>query len=212
MAPSPTTIPGDLLSTLDTAVIHLSSFAGMGVESMTRGPGWRFLDMGRRIERALHTMALLRATLAHKSPNTNTIIESLLEIADSWMTYRWRYLTNLQLPPMLDLLLTDETNPRSAAFQLVALGDHVKNLPRDESQPVFSDEQRLILAAQTRMRLADVEQLCKVENDGQRRQLVRFLVHMAAQLRKLSDSVTHTYLIHAGPSRQMGEFSAGGQP
>jgi uncharacterized circularly permuted ATP-grasp superfamily protein/uncharacterized alpha-E superfamily protein len=204
-----TSLPGDMLSTLNQTVFHLAAFAGMGVESMTRGPGWRFLDMGRRVERAMHTMCLLRSALAHISPKTNLIIEALLEIADSWMTYKSRYLTNLQLAPMLDLLMTDESNPRSAAFQLAALAEHVNNLPRDQSQPVRSSEQRLILAAQTRMRLADVEQLCKVEADGQRRRLDRFLVDMAAQLRKLSDSVTHTYMIHAGPSRQMTDFTSG---
>ena len=43
---------GDVLSALNRLVLDLSAFAGMGTESMTRGPGWRFLDMGRRLERA----------------------------------------------------------------------------------------------------------------------------------------------------------------
>ena len=83
---------------------------------MTRGPGWRFLDMGRRIERAVHALALLRSTLVEPAADEDPVFEALLEIADSSMTYRNRYLTNLQLPPLLDLLLTDETNPRSVGL------------------------------------------------------------------------------------------------
>ena len=74
------------------------------------------------------------------------MLEALLEIADSSMTYRYRYLTTLQLAPVLDLLLTDETNPRSVAFQLVALAEHVENLPRDQAQPLLTAEQRTMLA------------------------------------------------------------------
>ena len=198
----------DVLSMLNQGVVHLAAFAGLGVESMTRGPGWRFLDIGRRLERSLHTMRLLHATLTTNPRNTGTIIETLLEVADRWRTYRSRYLTTLQLPPMLDLILTDETNPRSVAFQLAVLADHVNNLPRDPAQPVRSSEQRLILAAQTRLRLADVEKLARVEN-GERARLDRFLVRMSSELWRLSDSLTHTYLIHAGPSRQMGVWSGG---
>lgn len=207
---APEVLPlSDVLSMLNQTVVHLAAFSGLGMESMTRGPGWRFLDMGRRLERAVHTMRLLRNTLSHVTRYSHSMLEALLEIADSSMTYRSRYLTTLQLPPLLDLILTDETNPRSVAFQVQALAEHVSNLPRDQSQPVRSQEQRLILAAQTNLRLADVETLCEVEKDGSRTQLERFLARLATQLRKLSESVSHTYLIHAGPSRQLGEIVPG---
>jgi uncharacterized alpha-E superfamily protein len=154
-------------------------------------------------------MRLLRCTLAHVSRYTPPLVEALLEVADSSMTYRARYLTTLQLAPMLDLVLTDETNPRSVAYQLAALADHVDDLPHDQSQPLRSSEQRIILAAQTSLRLADVESLGEVERDGSRKQLDRFLARLATQLRHLSDSLSHTYLIHAAPSRQLGEVIPG---
>ena len=98
---------------------------------MTRNHGWRFLDMGRRLERAQHLAELLRSLLARGEPAEDGGLVLLLELADSIMTYRSRYLTTPMLPPVIDLLLLDETNPRSIAFQLAALDGHVDALPRD---------------------------------------------------------------------------------
>ena len=112
---------GEVLLLLNQMLSLLAAFSGLGTESMTRGPGWRFLDMGRRLERAQHTLRLLRRTLVVGTGDLIPLLEALLEVADSSMTYRYRYLTTLQLAPVLDLLLADETNPRSVGFQLSAL-------------------------------------------------------------------------------------------
>jgi uncharacterized circularly permuted ATP-grasp superfamily protein/uncharacterized alpha-E superfamily protein len=202
---------GDVQALLNQMVLNLSAFSGLGTESMTRGPGWRFLDMGRRLERAVHTIGLLRSTLTVAEAEENAVLEALLEIADSSMTYRNRYLTILQLPPVLDLLITDESNPRSVAFQLVALGRHVEQLPRDQDDPLLSPQQRIMTTVLAGLRLADIESLGHVEADGERRSFDRLLGRLAAQLRNLSDSITHTYLVHAGPSRQMAEIRPGAE-
>jgi uncharacterized circularly permuted ATP-grasp superfamily protein/uncharacterized alpha-E superfamily protein len=196
----------DALAVLNQMIINLAAFSGLGMESMTRSQGWRFLDMGRRIERSLHTIHLLRSTLVSALENEAPVLEALLEIADSSMTYRTRYLTTLQLAPVLDLLLLDETNPRSLGFQLAALGDHVEELPRDRTQPFFSIEQRIMMAMLTSLRLADIEILCELDKEGTRKNLDRLLSRCAGQLPKLSDSIMHKYLIHAGPPRQMAEI------
>ncbi len=197
---------GEVLVMLNQMIVDLSAFSGLGMESMTRGPGWRFLDMGRRLERSLGLIALLRSTLVTVTSEENALLEALLEIADSSMTYRNRYLTTLQLPPLLDLLMTDETNPRSVMFQLVALADHVEHLPRDQSDPLLNADQRVMLTALTSLKLADIAALCESDREGVRRQLERLLSRLALQLRNLSDSITHKYLVHAGPSRQMIEI------
>ncbi|HEV2969296.1 MAG TPA: circularly permuted type 2 ATP-grasp protein [Pirellulales bacterium] len=196
----------DVLSMLNQMIVDLSAFSGVGTESMTRGPGWRFLDMGRRIERAQHTISLLRSTLVADGHDENPVLEALLEIADSSMTYRNRYLTTLRLAPVLDLLMTDETNPRSVGFQLVALSGHVENLPRDQAEPLFTAEQRTMLGALASLRLADVAQLSQLDREGSRRHLDRLLSRLAQQLRALSDGISHKYLVHAGPSRQLAEI------
>jgi uncharacterized circularly permuted ATP-grasp superfamily protein/uncharacterized alpha-E superfamily protein len=199
----------DVLSLLNGLILDLSAFSGMGTESMTRGPGWRFLDMGRRVERGQQALSLLHSTLVQPQDDEDPVFEGLLEIADSSMTYRNRYLTNLQLPPLLDLLLTDETNPRSIAFQAAALVEHVEALPRGASQLLLASEQRVALALLTDLRLADVYALAKVDAAGARSGLEAFLERCAAHFRALSDEITTHYLIHAGPSRQIGEIRPG---
>ncbi len=197
---------GDVLSMLNQMIVDFSAFSGLGMESMTRGPGWRFLDMGRRLERASQTMSLLRSTLVISQPEENPLLEALLEIADSSMTYRNRYLTTLRIGPLLDLLMTDETNPRSIGFQLVALAEHVVNLPREANEPLLTAEQRTMLAALTGLRLADIDSLSGTDREGGRRQLERLLGKLMQQMRTLSDGITHKYLVHAGPSRQLAEI------
>ena len=90
---------------LNHAVSTLAAFGGMVMESMTRGDGWRFLDIGRRIERAVQMTELLRNGLAPEGPTDGGVLEAILEIADSSITYRSRYLTSLQTDLVLDLLV-----------------------------------------------------------------------------------------------------------
>ena len=87
---------------------------------MTRGSNWLFLDLGRRIERAVHSAWLVRQMLSSQEDDIENI-QYALEIADSAMTYRYRYLNVFQVPPAIDLLLLDPTNPRSAAFQIATI-------------------------------------------------------------------------------------------
>jgi uncharacterized alpha-E superfamily protein len=199
----------DVLPLLDTLILDLSAFAGLGTESMTRGPGWRFLDMGRRIERALAAIHLLKATLVPPQPqaaatDSQRLEEMLLEIADSSMTYRNRYLGTLEAAPLIDLLVIDETNPRSVAFQIAALADHVANLPHDASSPVLSGEQRSVMAALGLLRLADVPALAARDPDGSRAQLGQMLTRLDMLLKTCAESITHRYLVHAAPRRRLG--------
>jgi uncharacterized alpha-E superfamily protein len=200
---------GDVLTLLNQVVINLAAFSGLGTESMTRTQAWRFLDIGRRLERSLHTCNLLKSTLVPAGEDSGPMLEALLEIGDSSMTYRSRYLTTLQLAPVLDLLLCDETNPRSVAFQLTALSNHVDSLPFDTSSPVRSGEQRIMMSALTSLRLAEVESLCEPDRDQTRDKLDRLLTRLGTHLRNLSDSLTRTYLVHAGPSQQMSDIKPG---
>ncbi len=194
---------GEALMPLNHLLMLLSAFSGISTDSMTRGPGWRFLDIGRRIERALQTVRLIRGLLVDAQADLLPRLEAMLEIADSSMTYRYRYLTTLQLAPVLDLVLVDETNPRAVGFQLVALAEHVKNLSRDRGEFVRSPEQKLMLAAQAALRLVDVEAFCSVNGLEDRVLLDDFLEHVALDLRSLSDSITHTYLTHTATARHL---------
>ena len=131
------------------------------------------------------------------------LLEALLEIADSSMTYRRRYLSSLQTAPVLDLLLADETNPRSLAFQLAALADHVDDLPHDPTHAALSPEQHIMLAALTAVRLADIDVLARPDADGRRTELDALLARLEADLPGLSDVITRGYLSHLQASRHL---------
>lgn len=200
-SPQPSATPlSDALALLNHTLVTLAAFSGLGVENMTRGPGWNFLDMGRRLERASHTTTLLDI-LVHPHEYESALLDSLLEIADSSITYRTRYLSNIQLAPVVDLLLTDDSNPRSVVFQLVALHDHVGRLPR--TQPTLSATQRLALMALSSVQLADIEAVCEVGKDGQRGQLKILLEHLLSVLPSLAETIMHHYLSHAEPARHL---------
>jgi uncharacterized circularly permuted ATP-grasp superfamily protein/uncharacterized alpha-E superfamily protein len=197
----------EALALLNRTIATLAAFSGLGVENMTRGPAWRFLHMGRRLERAIQTVSLVRSLLVDVSQYESAVLETLLEIANSSMTYRSRYLSTLQFAPVLDLLLTDDTNPRSVAYQLVALAQHVEQLPQEHSRPALSPAQRLTLGIATVLRLAEIETLCTTGSDGTRPHLDTLLTHLMANLPVVSEVLTHHYLSHAEPARHLAASS-----
>ncbi len=145
---------------LDRMVMALAGLSGLTSESMTREVPWRFLDMGRRLERAVNTALMLERTLAATTDDELPLLEALLDAADSAMTYRRRYRATLQVAPVVDLLVADEGNPRAIVFQLAALADHVASLPRDASAARRRPEERIAFEALSEIRLVDVEAVC----------------------------------------------------
>jgi uncharacterized alpha-E superfamily protein len=187
---------------LNRTVLTLAAFGGLAVESMTRGEGWRFLDLGRRLERSLHMIALLNGTMAHPPKQDGPILDAVLEVADSGMTYRRRYLGSLRAEAVLDLLVFDESNPRSLASQLAALEDDVNHLPRPTRSAGRAPEQRFALAALSSVRMAEPEKLAAVVA-GSRPELKTVLEHVGGWLPVLSDAITLQYLTHLQPSRHL---------
>jgi uncharacterized circularly permuted ATP-grasp superfamily protein/uncharacterized alpha-E superfamily protein len=108
----------------------LSAFSGMERENINRGVGWLFLSIGRRLERAIYLTRQLREITRPLAEQDWPLLECLLEVDDSSMAYRSRYYTTLQPLAVLDVLMADETNPRSLDFQLAHLADLYERLPR----------------------------------------------------------------------------------
>jgi len=186
----------DVTAHLNRMITDLAAFSGMEMENMARGHGWRFLDIGRRLERSINLTALMRQAVVVRAPE-NAILEPLLEIADSLMTYRRRYFARPLLPLVLDLLLADPTNARALAFQLVALSEHVQHLPRDPEAPSPTREERLIAAAVVTLREGDLEALTRPDSNRQTPALVEFLDSIEEDLRALSDTISYYYFSHA---------------
>jgi uncharacterized alpha-E superfamily protein len=190
------TLAWPALELLDEGIRALNAFSGTEAENMTRNYAWRFLDMGRRIERAGQLVQFTRELiLGGAVPESDGSLRLLLELGDSFMTYRSRYLMTPLTAPVLDLLFLDETNPRGVAFQLRELEAHVAMLPSDG--PHRSPGQRLILKLLTAVRLAEVGELCAADEDGRMTRLEQLLDEIIANLPKLSDVISRSYFAHA---------------
>jgi uncharacterized alpha-E superfamily protein len=117
-------------ATLTACLELLSAFSGMERENINRGSGWLFMSIGRRLERAIYLTRQLREVATPLAERDWPFLECLLEVADSSISYRTRYFTTLQPLAVLDLLMADESNPRSLDFQLSHLADLYRKLPR----------------------------------------------------------------------------------
>lgn len=180
---------------LDEGISQLASFNGMAAENMTRNYGWYFLQIGRRLERAVNLSELLLTLFAdyHDETAESASLTFALEIADSTLTYRSRYLYAPVAPLVFDLLLVDETNPRSVGYQLAAISDHLDALPQAPEALPHTEERKLILDLMTRVKLADVYKLAEVGADKSRASLNTLFTQLAAELPELSEAITRRY-------------------
>jgi uncharacterized alpha-E superfamily protein len=103
----------------------MMTLSGFVLDGMTRGIGWRFLSLGRRIERLAGLCTVLQVATTEGRAHG---LDWLLELADSTVSYRSRYLVGPEWLPVLDLLLCDEVNPRSVAFQVKGLAQYIARL------------------------------------------------------------------------------------
>ncbi|MGD9885522.1 MAG: circularly permuted type 2 ATP-grasp protein [Reyranella sp.] len=117
-----------LLAALDDIVRFVAVLSGLAQENMTRGTGWRFLDLGRRLERGQYIATSALGAFAQSPIDWDAAMRLALELCDSTITYRTRYLGQLQPAPVLDLVMLDDSNPRSLVFQLRALSQHLEFL------------------------------------------------------------------------------------
>jgi uncharacterized circularly permuted ATP-grasp superfamily protein/uncharacterized alpha-E superfamily protein len=132
----------------------LSAFSGMERENINRGSGWLFMSIGRRLERAIYLTRQLREVAAPLTEQGWPFLEILLEVADSSVSYRTRYFTTLQPLAVLDLLMSDDMNPRSLDFQLRHLADLYEKLPRH-----LIDDMQMMRDAAAALRSFDLREI-----------------------------------------------------
>jgi uncharacterized circularly permuted ATP-grasp superfamily protein/uncharacterized alpha-E superfamily protein len=193
---------GDALAVLNRCIGTLCSLRGIELENITRGVGWRFLSIGRRIERSIQMVKLFRAAIVPLSPQTWPMLEMLLEVGDSSMTYRSRYFTVLQAAPVLDLLMNEGANPRSLAFQLKDLVEHSAALAGTLTAAEWPvAKQNRIDEVGANLFGADVVELCRAGSDGSRWHLDNLLAAMDIALASFSDAITNTWFSHAETER-----------
>lgn len=192
----------DAVGVLNDMLADLAAFSGMQMENMTRSLGWRMLDCGRRLERGSHMTALLRTMVIDGDPATDGRLDLLLELGDSAMTYRSRYITTPRPAAVIDLLLFDDTNPRSVAFQINQLADHAKALPGAGASAVLPPEEYLIESLASRLKLGNAQDLTDAKTDaGERTDLDAFLEGIEEGALLYSDALARKYFSHVQPTR-----------
>ncbi|MGE0725600.1 MAG: circularly permuted type 2 ATP-grasp protein, partial [Alphaproteobacteria bacterium] len=191
--------PAGLRGRLDRLVRRAAALAGLSAENMTRGRNWLFLDFGRRIERGIAMTWVARQLLAAADGDESQTLQHALEIADSAMTYRYRYRGSMHAAPVIDLLLLDATNPRSIAFQAATIAGHVNALPR-AAGPRGRDVGDAVDSMQDVLGTADPEALAR-EVDGRRFGLVALLDFLADAFPRISDAVEDAYFRHSTARR-----------
>ena len=203
---------GMLLASAQSEVLTgMLSLSGLISENMIRDPGWYFLDLGRRIERAQQVVALLRSTLtrSHSSAVDSLVAESVLAASESGVTYRRRYRGRIQIATTLELLLLDVGNPRSLAYQLATARADLRALP--DSSGTSRPQRRLeeIDALLRRTRAADLE---LTDADGVREELETLLTGLSDTLRGTADAIATQHFWHPGPMQSLGVVTMEGVP
>ncbi len=189
---------GDAVKLLNTMIQNLSAITGMIQENMTRGYGWRLLDMGRRIERTRYAARLIRGLTTQGEPAENGVLNLLLELVDSTMTYRSRYKAIPQLAAVLDLVMADESNPRSLIFQISEIEEHLEVMPLEQESGPISAAQKIVISLLAELRLCDVKKLSIVRSrGGLRTHLDRVLMRLELGADELSDVIEGTYFSHS---------------
>lgn len=178
----------------------LSAFSGMERENINRGLGWLFMSMGRRLERAIYLARQLREITTPLMEQDGPLLECLLEVADSSMTYRSRYYTTLQPLAVLDVLMADESNPRSLDFQLAHLVQLYRQLPRHGHDDLGAMKEALALLRNFDLQklsypLPGVTAVAKIAADLSR--LERFLASLESLLPSWSNNLASRYFSHA---------------
>ena len=185
---------------LDHMLLAASALAGFAMDDMTRDDGWRFLINGRRIERLCFLSGAISQFLRLDATRHASSLEWLLELADSSITYRSRYMALPELLPTIDLIVFDEDNPHAVIFQVINLVRYLGRLERElgeGSNETGKDGLRIALS-----RLRTFEHRCdsrdKAEGDDGCNclELADLLDEIGEEASRLSDRLAMRYFTH----------------
>jgi uncharacterized alpha-E superfamily protein len=161
--------------------------------------------MGQRIERSIHLCAFLNHALTSPEADNPSVLEAVLEVADSSITYRGRYNLLPNLAAVYDLVLLDDTNPRSLLFQLNQLVKHFERLPGEREMALPSPGQRILLESVTALRLLDPRVLTRMEGSWHESEVGKVVKQILEAMPGLSDAIAAAYFAHSAISSTGGK-------
>ncbi|MCB8888727.1 circularly permuted type 2 ATP-grasp protein [Vreelandella malpeensis] len=200
---SPTLAPGGARRACEAVFAQLAAFFGLCNETMPHHYGWRFMEIGRLLDRTLGLLALLKLTLGARFERRAALWEVVLATTDNFTAYRRRYRSELHPAAIIDLLLFDETNPRSVGYLLRRINQQVERLP-GSNMPYRNAERRLLIQASAALHLADIERLSQL-NDTQEADdaLIQLLDALITPLGALSEAIGQSHFSHVERPRQL---------
>lgn len=197
----------EAIAFLDRVLGVSSSLTGFAMDNMTRDDGWRFLIIGRRLERLSFLAQAIAGFLRMPAARAPGCLDWLLELADSTITYRSRYSRLPELLPVLDLLVFDESNPHGVMFQADVLGRYLERMARE----LGADHDDRLAVSTARLQEFDLTAFEPVAPggggksgvDGPNERLAALLLELDAAACALSDWLQMRYFTHVGDvSRQ----------
>ncbi|MBV9833998.1 MAG: circularly permuted type 2 ATP-grasp protein [Alphaproteobacteria bacterium] len=193
-----------LLALLDDTIRMVATVAGLSQENMTRGAGWRFLDLGRRLERAYYVCSGAHFAFTQTPVIWESAMRLALELCDSTITYRGRYLGALEPAPVLDLTLLDESNPRSLAFQVHAIDRHLDVLARTTGSRVAFDDSALLADMRAGVTMFQTDERAWRHQGLALTRLRDTLSNTVDTFIRLSDDLTRTHFSLVPAARRLG--------
>jgi uncharacterized circularly permuted ATP-grasp superfamily protein/uncharacterized alpha-E superfamily protein len=187
----------DAVGAINRLLLLVASFYGFARENMTRAQGWRFIDMGQRIERSIYLCTLLDRALRSEEADNPSLLEALLDVADSTLTYRSRYSLMPNIAAVYDLVLLDDTNPRSLIFQLLQLVKHFEKVPRESQTALPSVGQRILIEAVARVRLLDPRELLHSTEAWHESETATVIRDSLEALPRLAEAIAVSYFAHS---------------
>lgn len=189
---------------LDPLVTALTALSGLMHESMIRGIGWCFMELGKRIERALQIISTVRClvTPVTDEVDQSTLLTALLISMEVLITYRRRGRQRQGIELGLELVLLDSSNPRSLVFQLEQLQKHLAALPKaDSKNSELEEEDRALLEAMTSLRLSRLPQLLESETPV-REDMKQLLLRLESLLEEFNRIISDKHFDHRSDVQQ----------
>jgi uncharacterized circularly permuted ATP-grasp superfamily protein/uncharacterized alpha-E superfamily protein len=174
----------EILEMAERALHTLAALSGLMDENFNRVSGWAFIDLGKRIERAINACGFARQ-FADSDPTMETL-DALLELVDSQITYRSRYLAGPALAPTLDITILDPFNPRSIAFQTRRIDEHLAALPALADDGMMEPQRRLAVSLRADLEAEDARRI-----DGP------WMLFVEQRLMALANAISERYFSHS---------------